>query len=619
MEIEQQTPDEECTVNFTSSVLEPQHDTTEESKTLSKPSKLDNMQDVTPVNRSRSETQLINNHKSHRSNNNKLLEIKDQTIKKRDQEIEQLKSQLHSLEESTQKRLDRQRAKVLAYDELQEENQEQKCLIEQLYSDISHLKQTHQAEMDDQEYTLKLKYEQMLQDQLKNRRVELDQYLLQTNPNDLQNESIQEITSKVPRKDSYERNQLESSNAHEYALDGQQQRLEELEARIREECQQEYEQRMQDFLQEAEQIHNREIARLSSNPHQNPKSELVLRAEMYDKVKQDMQEEIEEKIIIELTTTVKESIEKDLKATYAKKLKIQVQEKLEEEIDIKTKEITKKIKTEQVRKLKSEKEKLQKKYKQQFEEETKAEWDKIKAAKNEISRIRSREQVKVKNIKQEKEKLDNFVKLKEMELQRKINELNDQVNLLKAQNEELERSTIKQLNKSYKENHTKYEHKVNFLGGGNFIYEEKANTIVSDSEKENEYTLRNKIGKPKRVLIPSQEATNESIESTNRSGRDYVLSSGKSRHRDGAKNYGLFDAEEYSEDNREQSETSESQNYDNEILESSPQEFDINIQRNLYSLPSDYQDRSRDRKFLLANINSVETADWGVQNNPRFQ
>ena len=74
------------------------------------------------------------------------------------------------------------------------------------------------------------------------------------------------------------------------------------------------------------------------------------------------------------------------------------------------------------------------------------EWNKLNEAKNEFSRLQSKANIKFKKNAEAKKQNENYVKLKEIELQRKINELNEEINILKAQNSEFNKERIKVVN-----------------------------------------------------------------------------------------------------------------------------------------------------------------------------
>lgn len=93
-----------------------------------------------------------------------------------------------------------------------------------------------------------------------------------------------------------------------------------------------------------------------------------------------------------------------------------------------------------------------------------AEWNRLNEAKNEFARVQSKENIKFRNNAKAKKEIENYVRLKEMELQRKINELNEEINILKAKNSELNSQKLKVANQSYRKEIRKVDKpKVNFL------------------------------------------------------------------------------------------------------------------------------------------------------------
>lgn len=218
--------------------------------------------------------------------------------------------------------------------------------------------------------------------------------------------------------------------------------------------------------------------------------------------------------------------------------------------------------------------------------------------------------------------MNNYVKLKEMELQRKINELNEQVNYLNAQNAELEEASRRMAN--YVPNLNSYEevnHKVNFLKSGGskpFLYmqtetsEEDSNYIPTSNERrigiyyfyqfidETQYSERESSdgdNETQKHYIQISERSNESgslAEKKSKPGRSLIpyKSSNSSQSKTSyiskksCKNASLNDANNFLDENRE--------NRDSNRI--------YNVQ---------VVSRTRSVKFEADGQHSAETANWG--------
>ena len=120
---------------------------------------------------------------------------------------------------------------------------------------------------------------------------------------------------------------------------------------------------------------------------------------------------------------------------------------------------------------------------EEFKSTMQTEWNKLNEAKNEFSRIQSKENIKFRNQAKAKKEIENFVRLKEMELQRKINELNEEINILKAQNSEFKKEKLKFANYNYRKEIRKDDKpKVNFLNKEIVDNNSKSTTRISEAK-----------------------------------------------------------------------------------------------------------------------------------------
>jgi hypothetical protein len=214
--------------------------------------------------------------------------------------------------------------------------------------------------------------------------------------------------------------------------------------------------------------------------------------------------------------------------------------------------------------------------------------------------------------------MNNYVKLKEMELQRKINELNEQVNYLNVQNAELEEASRKMAN--YVPNLKSYEetiHKVNFLknsGSKPFLYsqtepnEEDYNYMTLSNEKrinskphcynmeeieesERESSENETSNEHNYVHISERSNESGSMNKESKQGRSLIphksSSSGQSKpsnvSKKSCKNASLNDASNFLDENRDMNRS-----------------YNVKV-----------ASKTRSVQFAADNHNSADTANWG--------
>ena len=107
---------------------------------------------------------------AHKSYNKRLLTVKDNIIKQRDDEILSLKQKISSLSAQS---LKPEYTNILIQN-LNSENTMLRDELEDLKLELSSLKDAHQRELADLEYSLKIRYEDVIKSKLKEQRNEIE-------------------------------------------------------------------------------------------------------------------------------------------------------------------------------------------------------------------------------------------------------------------------------------------------------------------------------------------------------------------------------------------------------------------------------------------------------------
>lgn len=124
--------------------------------------------------------------------------------------------------------------------------------LENVKSEINEIKEMHQRELADLEYSLKIRYEDVIKNKLKEQRNEIEGKFsdLRKNKTNVEIRTTPERSIIKP----YAKNQTESSEVHTYR-NGSDINLQEFEAQIRQQCEEDFENKLTAVLREAEEIH----------------------------------------------------------------------------------------------------------------------------------------------------------------------------------------------------------------------------------------------------------------------------------------------------------------------------------------------------------------------------
>lgn len=124
-------------------------------------------------NMNRSSSSISRKTDAHKSMNQRLVYLQERKLEQKDNTIKQLQAEVQRLqEEKIEVNDNTDTRKVL--ESLQTENKELKEEVETLQFQLNSVKEEHNKEMADLEYSLKLKYENIFKTKLREQQIEFD-------------------------------------------------------------------------------------------------------------------------------------------------------------------------------------------------------------------------------------------------------------------------------------------------------------------------------------------------------------------------------------------------------------------------------------------------------------